>query len=125
MPELQRAMDLVQDTWVNTLDTDAYGNAQQALTALRDASRVALYCQPCRTNHKLGIDELERLIYALSGLLLDAQSDEPAEESHRLRTPDCWEQTLAWTSDPEAYAEHIASLLEARRKVMKEEGSHA
>jgi hypothetical protein len=67
-----------------------------------------LHCWPCRTVHEFGLDDVERIVYALGGIAAD-------DFNRIVSEPDCLISVLRGASDSEAYAEHVDQGVECRQ----------
>lgn len=67
---------------------------------------VTLYCWPHKANHTLPADDVERIVYALGGIAVDARGTEPIG-CDPMPQPDCPLSLLRLADDSEGYAEHV------------------
>lgn len=63
---------------------------------------LALYCWPCRTVHLLGLNDVERLIYAL-GFMLPVGEQQVNHGGENFPHPECHLHVLKLASDPDWY----------------------
>ena len=78
-----------------------------------------LFCDSCKKVHHLATSWLERIVYALQGDLVDtaliAKSGAKDDIDALAPEPECLLSVLDGSNDIERYAEHVESLVEARK----------
>jgi len=111
------------DLLIITTYRDNYGRDVLDVTP-DNPIRMQLYCWPCRTVHEFGLEDVEKIVYALGPVGDDQYSsgfdDGATPGAGPIRLPGdpqpCWLEVLRWADDSEMYAEHVEQGIECRER---------
>lgn len=73
-----------------------------------------LYCWAHNTAHPFTPDDVEEIVYALTGVFADAECGNWSSRIRRMRCP---KEVLGWARDGEMYYEHVEQGVECRKAI--------
>jgi len=89
------------------------GSAAADLRSDDPGVSMRFYCWPHRTTHEFGLEDVEKIVYALGAEAVESPDDRADAGTG---VPTCLRFVLDWAGTPEVFREHVEQGIECRER---------